>query len=343
MDFTGERFIPDTGLGGELESEHYLRYHAVGELVRDKVVLDAASGEGYGSSILARHARAVFGLEIDPQAVAQARARYQAPGLSYTRGSIADLPFPAASFDVVVSFETIEHVSAGLQEAFLAEIKRVLRPDGVLVISTPDRRLYSDLPGYHNEFHVKEFYREEFLGFLHQQFGTVKFWEQTALLAYLLTDGQEESLRRLLPGEGVQGKYVVALCANGALPPVQLGAVALDREGLYRHKVDRVVALQDEIDEKNRHIQIVLRDISITEETVRKQDLLLRDQGQRATSQEMTISQLQASLDACQHRTSAMEAALRESQIQLTHIQATRAWRLIKTLYRWKDKIIRQR
>ncbi len=337
MDFTGERFVPDANVGSELEIEHYQRYQAIANLSAGKVVLDAASGEGYGADILARQARQVCGLEIDPRAVAQAKGKYPRPNLNFMQGSVASLPFLHRAFDLVVSFETIEHITSELQEAFLLEIKRVLKPDGMLIMSTPDKHLYSDVPRYKNQFHVQEFCRDEFLGFLSRHFKAVRFLEQTAVLAYLLSDGHEETLRRWPLDEGLQGKYIVALCSDAELPEVQLGAVTMDREDLYHSKVRRVVELQDEIEEKNRHIKIVLSDINACETTISELDRTIKEKDFQS---QKTIADLLAKLDACQHRTSAMEAALRESQNQLTHIQATHAWRLIKTLYRWKDKML---
>lgn len=335
MDFTGERFIPQAGLDGELEVEHFLRYHALLDLVRDQVVLDAASGEGYGSDLLASRAQRVCGLEIDPQAVAQAQRKYQRPNLEHIRGSIAALPFPPATFDAAVSFETIEHVPRDLQEAFLGEVKRVLKPAGVLVISTPDKRVYSDLPGYHNEFHVQEFYRQEFRDFLGRHFKHVKFWEQTAMLAYLLTDGQGV-LRQLGEQPEIEGKYIVALCSDVPLPEIGLGTVVLDREDRYRRGMARVVELQDEVEEKNRHIRIVLNDIGICETTIRQQEETLKEQAQQG---EQRIAALHGELVQQQQRSAELENALAQATARLNHIERTKAWRSIQALYRLKDRI----
>jgi len=336
MDFTGERFIPEAGLDGELEVEHYQRYHAVLDLVADKVVLDAASGEGYGSDILAQKARKVCGLEIDPQAVTQARLKYRRPNLHFNQGSIASLPFHSATFDVAISFETIEHVTEGLQKSFVGEVKRVLKAGGVFVISTPDKRFYSELPGYHNEFHVKEFYRQEFYDFLTRHFRFVKFWEQTSMLAYVLTDGQDQALRFCMPGADVQGKYIVALCSDAPRPEISLGAVVLDRESRYRRTVARVIELQGEIEEKNRHIRIVLNDIGICETTIREQEQTLKDNALQA---ERRIASLHDELMQHQQRSAELAAALAQNTARLDHIEATRAWRLVKALYRVKDKV----
>jgi SAM-dependent methyltransferase len=86
------------------------------------------------------------------------------------------LPFSAAEFDRVVSFETIEHIAE--QAEFLDEIKRVLKPDGVLILSCPNKAEYSDKRGFTNEFHVKELYRRELEALLAPRFAKRRWLSQ---------------------------------------------------------------------------------------------------------------------------------------------------------------------
>lgn len=338
MDFTGERFIPGAGLDGELEIEHYQRYHAVLDLITDKVVLDAASGEGYGSELLAHQARQVCGIEIDPEAVRQAQSKYQHSNLTFTQGTIAALPFLPATFDAAISFETIEHVPGDLQEAFIREIKRVLKPDGFFLISTPDKRIYSDLARYHNEFHTKEFYRQEFYDFLSRHFTTVKFWEQTALLAYVLTEGKKGDLLKLMQnGQAIEGKYIVAICSDATLPELESGVITLDSEDRYRGVLSRVIQLQDEIEEKNKHIKIVLKDIDICEKTIKKQEQVIKENDITSSK---TISGLQKDVAQCHQRITELEGTLTHCTSRLKQIEATKAWRMIQALYRIKNRIL---
>lgn len=334
MKFTGERFIPGVALGGEIEIEHYQRYQAVQDLVANKTVLDAASGEGYGADILAQTAHLVCALEINRQAVSLARAKYQRPNLHFTQGSVAHLPYPNATFDRVVSFETIEHLDAGTQATFLQEIKRVLKADGLLVISTPDKLIYSDLAKYHNEFHVNEFYRQDFHNFLARQFQNIKFWEQGAVLAYLLYHGQEKSLRHILPPRvPPTGKYIIALCANVDLTAELSASVALDQDELHRQKVERVLALQDEIDEKNEHIWAWERSAQEAHARTRELDHEL----QQAHAE---TSQLQTRLTASQAEKKELQEKLTTTRAQLVHLQETRGYRILQLFYRLKNKLL---
>lgn len=158
LEFTGERFVP--GVPGEIWYEHWHRYHFATSLVADRVVLDIACGAGYGSALLARGAARVTGADISPEAIDHARTRYASlANVEFRQADCAALPFADGSFDVVVSFETIEHIAA--QEAFLDEVRRVLRPGGLVILSCPNKIEYTDKRGITNEFHVRELQRDE--------------------------------------------------------------------------------------------------------------------------------------------------------------------------------------
>ena len=170
IEFTGERFVPGKALG-QIEVEHLHRYQAVLEIIRNKKVLDAACGTGYGSALMSSVAQNVTGIDISGDTISHNQKIYaDIKNLEFIEASIAELPFPDKSFDVIVSFETIEHVNEELQNSFLREIQRCLKDDGILIMSSPDKRTYTDLTGLTNEFHVKEFYYDEFLNFLEKAF-----------------------------------------------------------------------------------------------------------------------------------------------------------------------------
>jgi SAM-dependent methyltransferase len=157
IEFTGERFV--TECQGEMVYEHWHRYLLAREYATGKRVLDIPSGEGYGSHLLASVAESVVGIDIAPDAVAHASDKYRCGNLSYLAASGTKIPLPDASFDFIVSFEMIEHIHE--QKEFLAEVNRLLKPDGVFLISSPNRTEYSDKTGYKNEFHVKELDKDE--------------------------------------------------------------------------------------------------------------------------------------------------------------------------------------
>jgi SAM-dependent methyltransferase len=178
LDFTGERFTPECVR--EIWYEHWHRYVFARQLAKGKRVLDAACGEGYGSALLADVAASVVGADISEQAVAHARDRYgNRTNLRFERADATRLDVAADSFDLIVSFETLEHVDA--QESLVAGFARALTDDGLLVISSPDKKTYSDDRGFANEFHVRELYRDELLKLLRPHFPHVRLYGQKLL------------------------------------------------------------------------------------------------------------------------------------------------------------------
>jgi O-antigen biosynthesis protein len=228
LDWTGERFMPS--LNGAIRYEHFHRYAACEPIVRNKRVLDVACGEGYGSAMLAQVALSVSGVDVSPVAVEHARGSYfeQHKNLSFTCASATSLPFETGTFDVVISFETLEHLRE--QEEMLTEIKRVLRPEGVLVISTPERETYREFDGGDNEFHVKELSKQEFEELVERFFKHTKLWGQRiASVGWIQAEhGQQTPLDVLsvAPNGQIQTSsphlpfavYLIAVCSDFNLP-----------------------------------------------------------------------------------------------------------------------------
>jgi len=246
LTFTGERFAPEAT--GAIWHEHWHRYCLVQPLARGLVVLDAACGEGYGSAILARSAREVVGIDIAAEAVAHARTRYTAANLRYVEGSCTALPFPDASFDLVVSFETIEHLAQ--QQEMLAEFRRVLRPAGALVISSPNQPVFSDGGKNANHFHVRELTRDELAALLTPLFPQQRWYCQRIVAHSAFwaeaTDpaaGRAASMLALVDddvearAEPAPPMYYVVVCAaqGEALPSLpELSLFDDGRQSLYR-------------------------------------------------------------------------------------------------------------
>ena len=174
MSFTGERYVPE--MRGQISYEHFHRYALALEFARDKDVLDIASGEGYGTAALALVARSALGVDSDEATVRHAGARYTGMNLDFRAGDATQIPAADGAFDLVVSFETIEHLAE--HERMLGEIRRVLRPDGRLIISSPNKLIYSEARDYENPFHVRELYFHEFRDLLRTFFPAVHLFGQ---------------------------------------------------------------------------------------------------------------------------------------------------------------------
>src|SRR5689334_16675248 len=124
-----ERFVPDEMRGQLIEAEHVARYVWASSIASGRRVLDAGCGVGYGTAILAgAGAASARGVDVAEGVLEAVRAQMPA-AVELDVGDVGDLPYGDASFDLVVCFEVIEHVSD--QAAALDEIARVLGPGGV--------------------------------------------------------------------------------------------------------------------------------------------------------------------------------------------------------------------
>jgi ubiquinone/menaquinone biosynthesis C-methylase UbiE len=227
-----ERFTP--GLEGQIWYEHWHRYHFAAAFAAGKAVLDAACGEGYGSALLARHAARVTGVDASAETSALARRRYgTAANLEFAPGRCEALPVPDGSIDLFVSFETLEHL--GSPRALIAEASRVLRADGVFMVSTPNKRVYTDQTGYHNPYHPSEMYESEFVDALRERFGAVRLFGQrvdvySAIwpLEGAATNAQLLQAQAAAGNEATPGVpdavYFIAVCAREAHVLGALGA-----------------------------------------------------------------------------------------------------------------------
>lgn len=174
LNWTGERLVTQlTDRFGTVEHLH--RYALAIQLVTNKVVLDIAAGEGYGANLLSLTAKEVYGVDISVESVTHANAKYKKSNLHFMVGTTSNIPLADASVDVVTSFETIEHHNEHTE--MMAEIKRVLKPLGVLLISSPDKNNYK-FREPNNPYHIKELTTIEFEGLLNGFFKHYKIFNQ---------------------------------------------------------------------------------------------------------------------------------------------------------------------
>jgi ubiquinone/menaquinone biosynthesis C-methylase UbiE len=170
--FTGERIVPGK-VTEALFREHEARYAFAGQFVAGKDVLDVACGTGIGTEYLRKAgARSCTGIDIDAGAVNYARVAY--PDCAFVQSDASNLRLHDQSVDLVVSFETIEHLQD--QQKFLQECWRVLRPGGLFVCSTPNRAISRWWE--FNPFHVRELSLREFRQIVEKSFGNSKMYAQ---------------------------------------------------------------------------------------------------------------------------------------------------------------------
>ncbi|MGN7832166.1 class I SAM-dependent methyltransferase [Pseudoxanthomonas sp. 22568] len=165
LESTGERMIEDayaqTPEGRVILMMHLASYGFAEKYCNGKDVLDLGCGSGYGTARIAGVARSACGVDVSKDAVAFAQARHASSNLAYrTIEADSPLPFDDSKFDVVLSFQVIEHVKD--DSSYLLEARRVLRPRGIIIVITPDRR-HRLLPWQRpwNRWHLREYSRAD--------------------------------------------------------------------------------------------------------------------------------------------------------------------------------------
>jgi SAM-dependent methyltransferase len=228
LEYTGERFTPECER--EIWYEHFHRY---------VFALDCCSG---------LHVLDVIGIDLSEETIAHAEKRYGGrQNLQFQVADCTSLPFADDSFDRVVSFETLEHLKD--HEGLMSEFRRVLKPNGCLLLSTPDKAVYSDGQDFDNEFHLRELYRDEFETLIGQWFPSSRLLGQKLVFSsaiWKLDDIRTVSLSRQ-DGESVnrlthfarEPMYYIAMCAaeESYLPAVEADLWLFDDtdESVYTH------------------------------------------------------------------------------------------------------------
>ena len=292
MNFTGERYIPGAIQDGVSGREHWQRYLFSAKFVHDKDVLDIASGAGYGANLLAQTARYVYGVDISNEAIEYALRNYAKDNLKFIQGSVENIPFEANCFDIVVSFETIEHVDADAQRIFLKEIKRILRHNGILIISCPNKKIASDrayeLWDCVNEFHKHEMYLQEFKHVLRTMFKNIVVLSQRTECVQILNDLDTKYLEVVLSEQYdyEHAQNMIAICSDFHIPPNDLGSIVLDIDHLHMAHENNLSSLSRQVANVQAEFARTQAEFARTQaEFARTQAELARTQAELARTQ----------------------------------------------------------
>ena len=235
-----ERVDPETAPRGVM-AVHLARYTFSVPYAAGRTVLDVACGAGYGTALLSESARWAVGVDLSEEAVRYARARYPRNNAAFFVGDAQRLPFMDAAFETVVSFETIEHLSR-IPE-YLEEVRRVLRPGGVFVVSTPKARQTTLRPA--NPHHTIEYAARDFRRLLERHFRFIELYSQIRVEATIVRwmkrmdrlgvrrwlprglrrsvhgafgsrpfEEMDASDQKIVPGELRHAEYMVAVCTK---------------------------------------------------------------------------------------------------------------------------------
>ena len=336
LESTGERLLPWDLQYPSAHYEHLQRYYFAAEFASGKRILDLGCGEGYGANILSQSAAEVIGIDINSEAVNWANRKYARSNLRFVCGSASSVPIEGREvFDVVVCFEMLEHVLE--QESLIAEAKRLLKPSGLLIISTPNKAIYTDESDSHNPFHVRELYIDEFqrlieaafpfASYLGQRFhAMVPMWpigKPAKSVNDVVIDNPGEQFLRVDNDKKIP-MYVIAVASGQPFTPV------------VQELVSRYSVLTDISDTYVRHLQSVYSaQIAQGRINAEKQAARAEEAERRAEAAELNFAELNKHF----RYLSDSQARLKG---ELQRIQSSRSWKLIGTVQRLLKHLDRQ-
>jgi SAM-dependent methyltransferase/uncharacterized protein YoxC len=370
LENTGERFLPGATNSAEIAYDHLTRYRLAERYVSGKSAIDLGCGAGYGTYSLAKVARRILGVDLSMEAIFHAAERYQAPNLRYEVGNVVSLPYEDESFQVAVSFEVIEHLEH--PEALLLEAKRLLKKDGVFVVSTPNKQTYSNNRNRVNLYHLKEMYPLELQEVLERYFEYVQIYWQGSLAGSVITpdpkalpeDGQAtlESAQFSLPDPVFDDRfpttlYMVAVCTNGKPPePLHRPFLVLDCDRqiyeeyedqqyslwhLQMHHEYMLIRQRQEANKRLREAHKMLQEAHkmLQEERKRFRQPIerLQEVSERLQNKEQQLLQVSERLHEMNQQLQDVRKRLRRVSGEIAHMQSTLRWKIaysINVLYR---------
>jgi len=247
--------------------------------------------------LLADLASHVIGVDMNQEAIQQAAEKYVKPNLEFICGPADAIPIDGLEvFDVIVCFETIEHLDEATQLKFMDEVRRLLRPDGKFIVSTPNKLFYTDKSSYNNEFHLKEFYFQEFIDFLRRFFNVAYLLGQRIYpVSYVwplqasqqqLSEYQLKHVDGHFEPAGTDAKevlYVLAVCSNLEFDPPGHSLLLDNSDQAISQRVARLVeqekainALRAQIAEYQAQLQKDAADIATLQSAVVARDAQLQ-------------------------------------------------------------------
>jgi SAM-dependent methyltransferase len=262
-EFTGERVIPGE-VNDDLWAEHIARYAFAARFAAGARVLDIGCGTGYGTAELAQQAQTVTGIDVSDDALAFAREHYPIPNAKFFAASATAVPFSSASFDLITAFEVIEHLDNW--HDLLIEARRLLHPNGTLLVSTPNKLYYAESRASEgpNPFHAHEFEFAEFRDALGAVFPHVTILLQNRLesqafyphATFAPVDAQLNTAR----GSPAEAHFFLALCSVDCAPETRSFIYVPRAANLLREREQHIFLLQRELADTKEWLEGVISD-----------------------------------------------------------------------------------
>jgi glycosyltransferase involved in cell wall biosynthesis/SAM-dependent methyltransferase len=346
LEWTGERYLPyiDPSIcGAEIHYEHLHRYAFASQYVKNKKVLDLASGEGFGTFILSKNAQCVIGIDIDREAILHASNVYQKENIEFREGSILKIPIDGRKlFDVIVCFEALEHVRE--HEILFQEITRLLKDDGILIISTPNKKIYSDDTGYKNPYHQKELYYSEFYDLLKRNFAFVYLSGQQVFSGSSIYPVSSEKISSFSEfgiklednrfsfsdDEKNQPRYFIAIASNIKLHPKEIQkSYLVDKSNteisLLNNQIEQynteIRSLNQTASFKNQQLSEMTTQISVLENQIAKQETQIIELTNRAQTLGFLIAEQDNQITELKQQVRNLEAIITDRDNRIAELK----------------------
>lgn len=175
---------------------HLFAYNYVMPLIKGKTVFEVGCSDGYGSFLLAKHAKKITALDLDKQIIDYAKNKYKRKNLSFIYGDILNLPVKE-KYDVIISFQVIEHIKP--VDVYLGQISKALKPKGIFIVTTPNRKIrLRDGQKPWNRFHVQEYEHRQLRNLLSKYFSDVEIKGLTAIPDIYSLEKRRLAIRSLI-------------------------------------------------------------------------------------------------------------------------------------------------
>ncbi len=285
LKFTGERLIPENNIGQAFYYEHLTRYNFATQFSKSKTVLDIACGTGYGSQLLSTKGEAikVIGIDISKNAIEFSKKYYQEDNINFLIDDAQTLTSQSDdSFDLIVSFETIEHIN--YPEKFIKQTKRLLKKDGILIISTPNANTYPK----GNKYHINEQSPNEFRSLLKKYYKNIENFYQKFYLSNLISKENEinfNNINKELEVGDTNCEYLICVCSDQKIPnsygvinninkidqiDVTEGYISLSNQ--FSNLYEKNKKIEQSIQQKNQNLKEKIKEIE-TQNEICQQEL----------------------------------------------------------------------
>jgi ubiquinone/menaquinone biosynthesis C-methylase UbiE len=314
-EFTGERVIPGQ-VNDDLWAEHIARYAFAARFAHGRRVLDSGCGTGYGTNELAGElaasAKWVVGADIAPEATEYARTHATQANTRFIQASATALPFPKGSFDLVTTFEVIEHLVSWRD--LLSEARRILAPGGVFLVSTPNRLYYADsrrLDGP-NPYHVHEFEFEEFQAALKEFFPHVAILFQNRVEAFAFHSQTQSSTVEVrldtATDEPTNAHFFIGVCSDAPLPDLQTFLYVPRAANVLREREQHIRLLDRELAQSKQWLHQSIDDHKSLQDAHEQQTRHLETQNRWAEDLEKQLKNAQGRIAELQDEAAAIAA-----------------------------------